>query len=191
MTSSVCRNLISVGQLDERSIPSFNVGVGFPKDVGDNVCRLLRIEGRSRVAIRNQLWIIASAAGARGQETACSQDPLRFGYGDPGILEVVEHPEHRHGADTVISQWEVDRVSSDGGSIGTAGDLARRGIQSNPIQSTVQGGCESSDATADIEHGIYILDNEPVGDWRMNVFLPARSERPRSDGVVVIVRVES
>jgi hypothetical protein len=136
VTPSVCGNIISVGELNEGSIPPFDLDVGFPKGMGNDLCRLLCIEGRSRIPIRNQLWIVTSTAGACREETASSQDPLRLGDGNLWFIEVVEHPEHRHSPDASINQRESGCIPSDSRPIWAIGNLARGGINADPIQTT-------------------------------------------------------
>jgi hypothetical protein len=134
---------------------------------GDDVRRLFGIEWRGRVSIR-QLGIVGPTRRARDEEPARAENAGRFGDGEPGVVEVVEHPERGDGARAPIAHGQDGRVGADLG-VGRIGELGRREIDDDRRPSRREQGLEVTLAAADVEDRREVFAGDPARDGCMDV----------------------
>jgi len=132
MTARVCGDLTSIAELNQGSVPALHLDVGPAKDLSDDVWGLFRIERRSRISVRHQLGVVPTATGAHSEKTTPRQDASCLGKASSRVIDVVEHPKHRDGANAVVSEWQPNCVTSQNWPMRAVRELARRFIQTDP-----------------------------------------------------------
>jgi hypothetical protein len=176
MTPGICGDLVSVAKPHHWSVPSFHLRVRSTEDLCHDLRSLFAIKGRARVALWDQFRVVAPVARARHDQPTGSHDPPRLGQREPGIVQVVEHPQKHHGVETAIGNGQEGSIGSDDRTVWAGGELARGFVDAKPSHSATKRRGESTNAASHVQDPLDLLAHESLDYWAVHVLLPAHLE---------------
>jgi hypothetical protein len=176
MTPGICSNLVSVAESHQRSVPSFHLRERSTEDLRHYLRGILAIKGRARIALWDQFRVIGAVARARHDQPTGSHDSPRLGQSEPGIIQMVEHPQKHHGVETALCDGQKGGIGSDNRTVWAGSELARGFVDPKPSHSATERRGESTDTASHVQDPFDLLAHESLDHWAVHVLLPTHLE---------------
>jgi hypothetical protein len=176
MTPGIRSNLVSVAKSHQRNVPTFHLCVRSTEDLCDYLCGFLAVERRARVALRDEFGVIGAIARACHDQAAGSHNSARLGQREPGIIQVVQHPQKHDRVKTAICNGQAGSIGPDDRAIRASGQLATGLVYPEPVHSATKCRGESTDAASYVQDPIDLLAHESLDHRAVHVLLPAHPE---------------
>jgi hypothetical protein len=153
-----------------------NLRVRSTEDFSDDLCSFFAIEGRARVTVWDEFRVIRAIARAGNHQPAGSDNSPSLRQSEPGIVQVIEHPQQHNCVELAICNGQAGSICSSYLTVRTVGELARGFVDPDPLNTASKRRCESTDAATNVENPIDLLMKQSLDYRAVHILLPVRLE---------------